>query len=144
MGVTNMMKVMLEKLLEMMGVDASVVTYSDNETAHVSLPLGLIAGGSYSDGLWGDVELLDTDATLNFECGDLYGEGEFYFGEGTVNLNYAPDNEGLAYTNELEGLITARIKDLYGLDACGSEQGMQGDDYLSLDIYTEVSEPVAA
>ena len=139
-----MMKKMLEKLLEMMGVDASVVTYSDNYTAHVSLPLGLIAGGSYSNGLWGDVSLLDTDATLDFTCGDIYGEGEFYFGEGTVNLNYAPDNEGLAYTNELEGLITARIKDLYGLDACGSEQGMQGDDYLSLDIYTEVSEPVAA
>jgi len=139
-----MMNKMLNVLLEMMGVDMSVVTYSDNETASISLPLGLIAGGSYSNGLWGDVTLLDTDATLNFTCGDLWCSGEFYFGEGTVNLNYAPDNEGLAYTNELEGLITARIKDLYGLDACGSEQGMQGDDYLSLDIYTEVSEPVAA
>ena len=104
---------MLEKLLEMMGVDASVVTYSDNETASISLPLGLIAGGSYSDGLWGDVTLLDTDATLDFTCGDLYGEGEFYFGEGTVNLNYAPGNEGLAYTNELEDIVTARIKDLW-------------------------------
>jgi len=144
MGVTNMMDKMLNVLLQLMGVDMSVVTYSDNETAHVSLPLGIIEGGSYTDGLWGDVTLLDTDATLNFTCGDLYGEGEFYFGEGTVNLNYAPGNEGLAYTNELEDLITARIKDLYGLDASGSEQGMQGDDYLSLDIYTELNEPVAA
>ena len=135
---------MLEKLLEMMGVDASVVTYSDNETASISLPLGLIAGGSYSDGLWGDVTLLDTDATLDFTCGDLYGEGEFYFGEGTVNLNYAPGNEGLAYTNELEDIVTARIKDLYGIDAVGSEQGMQGDDYLSLDIYTELEQTQAA
>jgi len=135
---------MLEKLLEMMGVDASVVTYSDNETASISLPLGLIAGGSYSDGLWGDVTLLDTDATLNFTCGDLYGEGEFYFGEGTVNLNYAPGNEGLAYTNELEDIVTARIKDLYGLETGGSEQGMQGDDYLSLDIYTELEQTQAA
>ena len=143
MGVTVMMR-MLEKLLEMMGVDASVVTYSDNETASISLPLGLIAGGSYSDGLWGDVTLLDTDATLDFTCGDLYGEGEFYFGEGTVNLNYAPGNEGLAYTNELEDIVTARIKDLYGLETGGSEQGMQGDDYLSLDIYTELEQTQAA
>jgi len=143
MGVTVMMR-MLEKLLEMMGVDASVVTYSDNETASISLPLGLIAGGSYTDGLWGDVTLLDTDATLNFTCGDLYGEGEFYFGEGTVNLNYAPGNEGLAYTNELEDIVTARIKDLYGLETGGSEQGMQGDDYLSLDIYTELEQTQAA
>jgi len=139
-----MMKKMLEKLLEMMGVDASVVTYSDSETAHVSLPLGIIEGGSYTDGLWGDVALLDTDATLDFTCGDLYGEGEFYFGEGTVNLNYAPGNEGLAYTNELEDIVTARIKDLYNLDASGSEQGMQGDDYLSLDIYTELEQTQAA
>ena len=138
-----MMK-MLEKLLEMMGVDRSVVTYSDAETASISLPLGVIDGGTYSEGLWGTVELLDTDATLDFTCGDLYGEGEFYIGEGTVNLNYAPGNEGLAYTNELEDLITARIKDLYGLDASGSEQGMQGDDYLSLDIYTEVEQTQAA
>ena len=135
---------MLEKLLEMMGVDASVVTYNDGETASISLHLGLIEGGSYSNGLWGDVTLLDTDATLNFTVGDLYGEGEFLFGEGTVNLNYAPGNEGLAYTNELEDIVTARIKDLYGIDAVGSEQGMQGDDYLSLDIYTELEQTQAA
>ena len=143
MGVTNMME-LLNKLLEMMGVDMSVVTYSDGETVQISLPLGMIEGGTYGDGLWGDVTLLDTDATLNFTCGDLFGEDEFYFGEGTVNLNYAPRNEGLAYTNELEDLITQRIKDLYGLDSGGSEQGMQGDDYLSLDIYTELEATQAA
>ena len=143
MGVTNMME-LLNKLLEMMGVDMSVVTYSDGETVQISLPLGMIEGGTYGDGLWGDVTLLDTDATLNFTCGDLFGEDEFYFGEGTVNLNYAPHNEGLAYTNELEDLIVARIKDLYGLDSGGSEQGMQGDDYLSLDIYTELEATQAA
>ena len=135
---------LLNKLLEMMGVDMSVVTYSDGETVQISLPLGMIEGGTYGDGLWGDVTLLDTDATLNFTCGDLFGEDEFYFGEGTVNLNYAPHNEGLAYTNELEDLICNRIKDLYGLDAGGSEQGMQGDDYLSLDIYTELEATQAA
>lgn len=144
MGVTNMMKVMLEKLLDMMGVDMSVVTYSDSETASISLPLGLIPAGTYTNGLWGDVALLDTHATLDFTCGDLYGEGEFYFGEGTVNLNYAPGNRGLAYTNELEDIVVARIKELYNLDAGGSEQGMQGDDYLSLDIDTELEVARAA
>lgn len=144
MGVTNTMEKLLNKLLEMMGVSREVVTYFDGETASISLPLGKIDAGTYGEGLWGTVELLETDATLNFTCGDLYGEDEFYFGEGTVNLNYAPHNEGLAYTNELEDLITARIKDLYGLDADGSEQGMQGDDYLSLDIYTELEATQAA
>ena len=143
MGVTNMQK-LLNKVLEMMGVDAGVVSYWDGETAHVSLPLGKIDGGTYGNGLWGDVELLDTDATLDFTCGDLYGEGQFCFGEGTVNLNYADGNEGLAYTCELEDLITQRIKELYGLDSDGSEQGMQGDDYLSLDIYTELEASQAA
>jgi hypothetical protein len=138
------MEKLLNKLLEMMGVGRIVVSYWDGETAHVSLPLGIIDGGTYGNGLWGEVELLDTDATLNFTCGDLYGEGEFYIGEGTVNLNYAPHNEGLAYTNELEDLITARIKELYNLDAAGSEQGMQGDGYLSLDIYTELEATPAA
>ena len=95
---------------------------------------------SWRPGLsWKAVQLLDTDAVLTFTCGDLYGHGEFCFGEGTVNLNYAPHNEGLAYTNELEDIVTARIKDLYNLDAGGSEQGMQGDEYLSLDIYNSVA-----
>ena len=138
------MEKLLNKLLELMGVGREVVTYFDGETAHVSLPLGVIPGGTYTKGLWGDVHIEDTDATLNFTCGDIFGEDEFYFGEGTVNLNYAPHNEGLAYTNELEDLITQRIKDLYGLDADGSEQGMQGDDYLSLDIYTELEDSIAA
>lgn len=144
MGVTNTMEKLLNKLLEMMGVGMEVVTDFDGEVAWISLPLGKISADTYEGGYWGDVELLETDATLNFTCGDLYGEDEFYFGEGTVNLEYAPDNKGLAYTGELEDLITQRIKDLYGLDADGSEQGMQGDDYLSLDIYTELEQTLAA
>ena len=132
------MQNLLDKLLDLMGVDHAVITYSDGETAELTLPLGLIPGGTYVNGLWGSVELLDTDAVLNFTCGDLYGEGEFVFGEGTVNLNYAPHNEGLAYGNELEDLIAARVKQLYNLDVGGSEQGMQGDNYLSLDIHNSV------
>jgi hypothetical protein len=34
-------------------------------------------------------------------------------------------------------VITARIKDLYNLNTDGSEQGMQGDDYISLDVWMD-------
>lgn len=125
----------LNKLLGMLGVGYDAVTYTDGETHQIRVPLGRIDAGTYSNGLWGDVELLDTDAVLGFTCGDLYGEDEFVFGEGTVDLDYAPGNTGLAYSCELEDLIVERIRDLTGLDASGSEQGMQGDDYLSLDIW---------
>ena len=53
-------------------------------------------------------------------------------------LNYA-NGSGLAYTGDLEEVVTARIKDLYGFKATGSEQGMQGEDYLSLDIYSDAA-----
>ena len=131
------MEKMLNKVLEMMGVGMEVVYKFDGEVAIVNLPLGKIEGGTYEGGLWNTVQLLDTDAVLTFMCGDLYGEDEFNFGEGTVNLEYAPNNKGLAYTSDLETLVTDRIKDLYGLDAGGSEQGMQGDEYLSLDLWTK-------
>ena len=131
------MEKLLNKVLEMMGVGREVVYKFDGEVAIVNLPLGKIDGGTYTDGLWGNVQLHDTDAVLTFMCGDLYDEGEFNFGEGTVNLEYAPNNKGLAYTSDLETLVTDRIKDLYGLDAVGSEQGMQGDEYLSLDLWTK-------
>ena len=53
-------------------------------------------------------------------------------------LNYAADS-GLAYTGDLENVVTQRIKDLYGFRATGSEQGMQGEDYLSLDIFQDAA-----
>ena len=101
------------------------------------MPLGRISADTYKGELWGDVQLEDTDATLTFAVGDLYDGNTFSIGEGEVNLNYAQGNTGLAYTSELEDVITARIKDLYNLSADGSEQGMQGDDYLSLDVWAE-------
>ena len=134
MGVTITMEKMLNKVLEMMGVGREVVTYWDGEVATIRLHLGMIDAGTYTDGLWGTVQLDDTDAYLQFDAGDLYGEDEFYLGEGTVALNYADGNKGLAYTSDLETVITDRIADLYDLHASGSEQGMQGDDYLSLDM----------
>ena len=134
------MQKLLNKLLDVLGVDMSVVQSWDGETGIVNLPLGKIDAGVYSNGLWGDVTLLETDAVLTFMCGDIYSDDEFNLGEGTVNLEYAPDNKGLAYTNELEDYICARIREQYGIEACGSEQGMQGDEYLSLDIWHKALE----
>ena len=122
-----------------MGVTAGDIELSsiDGNLWRVYLPLGRISADTYKGELWGDVQLEDTDATLTFAVGDLYDGNTFSIGEGEVNLNYAQGNTGLAYTSELEDVITARIKDLYNLSADGSEQGMQGDDYLSLDVWAE-------
>ena len=122
-----------------MGVTAGDIELSsvDGNLWRVYLPLGRISADTYIGELWGNVQLEDTDATLTFAVGDLYDGNTFSIGEGEVNLNYAESNTGLAYTSELEDIITARIKDLYNLSADGSEQGMQGDDYLSLDVWAE-------
>ena len=117
--------------------DDVAVEELDIDMWQLKFDLGTIPGGNYVGGYWGDVSIADTTATLTVTVGDLYEEDEFNIGEGTVNLNYV-GNSGLAYTSELEALITDRIQDLYpGLMASGSEQGMQGDDYLSLDLWTQ-------
>lgn len=127
------MKTMLNKLLAQMGVGAEVTEHFDDGVVLFTLPLGRIAGGIYENELWGDALIEDTDAALTFTFGDVYGDGEINFGEGTVNLNYLPES-GLAYGGDLEQLVCDRIRDLYNIATFGSEQGMQGDDYLSLDI----------
>lgn len=140
MGVTNMQKIIL-KLLDMMGISPKVGKFgfvsADSNMWILTLPLGKIDAGTYEGKHWGDVVIDDTDAELVFTVGDVYDWNTFSFGEGTVKLNYAKGNTGLAYTGELEDVVTARIKDLYGIDASGSEQGMQGDDYLSLDLWVD-------
>ena len=105
---------------------------------NLQFPLGTIPAGTYEGGYWGDATISETDATLTLTVGDLYDEGEFVIGEGTVVLNYA-EHSGLAYTGELEEVVTQTIKDLYGINATGSEQGMQGEDYLSLDIFEDAA-----
>ena len=127
------MENMLNKLLDTMGVGAEVTEYFDEGVVLVTLPLGNIAGGIYENELWGDAVIEDTDAALNFTFGDVYGDGEINIGEGTVVLNYLPES-GLAYGGDLEDLVCDRIRDLYNITTFGSEQGMQGDEYLSLDI----------
>ena len=127
------MENMLNKLLDTMGVGSEVTEYFDEGVVLVTLPLGNIAGGIYENELWGDAVIEDTDTALNFTFGDVYGDGEINIGEGTVVLNYLPES-GLAYGGDLEDLVCDRIRDLYNITTFGSEQGMQGDEYLSLDI----------
>ena len=134
------MQKLLIKLLELMGITAGdkvVIEAVDYYLWRLDLPLGKIDGGTYEGKHWGDAVIEDTDAWLTFTVGNLYDSNRFSFGEGIVDLKYAEGNEGLAYTGDLEDVITARIKDLYNLNTDGSEQGMQGDDYLSLDIWSE-------
>ncbi len=122
--------------------DGVTVDKIENHFWQLQFPLGVIPAGTYDGGYWGDAVISETDAVLTVTVGDLYGtgDGKFAIGEGTVALNYA-EHSGLAYTGVLEELITDRIKDLYpGLMADGSEQGMQGDDYLSLDVWTTQKE----
>ena len=139
MGVTNMQKILI-KLIEMMGIvagDKVVIESVDNYLWRIDLPLGKIDGGTYEGKHWGDAVIEDTDAWLTFTVGNLYSSNLFSIGEGIVDLKYAEGNEGLAYTGDLEDVVTQRIKDLYNLKADGSEQGMQGDDYISLDIWMD-------
>ena len=118
--------------------DGVTVEQLDDNLWNLQFPLGTIPAGTYAGVYWGDATISETDATLELTVGDLYDEDEFVVGEGTVVLNYA-NGSGLAYTGDLEEVVTARIKDLYGFKATGSEQGMQGEDYLSLDIYSDAA-----
>ena len=118
--------------------DGVAVEQLEDNLWNLQFPLGTIPAGTYEGGYWGDATISETDATLTLTVGDLYDEGEFVVGEGTVVLNYA-EHSGLAYTGDLEQVVTQRIKDLYGFKATGSEQGMQGEDYLSLDIFESVA-----
>jgi len=134
------MQKLLIKLLELMGITAGdkvVIEAVDYYLWRIDLPLGKIDAGTYEGKHWGDSKIVDTNAWLTFTVGNLYDSNRFSIGEGIVDINYADGNEGLAYTGDLEDVITARIKDLYNLNTDGSEQGMQGDDYLSLDIWSE-------
>ena len=101
----------------------------------VSINLGTGFAGNYKGGYWGDCAITNDELKLHFTYGDIYEEGEENFGEGTVHLDYA-DGSGLAYTGALDKLVENKLEELTGglITCSGSEQGMQGDDYLSVDI----------
>ena len=80
------------------------------------------------------VEIVDMRVTYINDERD-FGELRVYFNTDTWDVN----TDGLIYTdkqwrNELQAFLTAQ--GLPGKDISYSEQGMQGDDYVSLDIVT--------
>ncbi len=87
------------------------------------------------DGYWSDVAkpVEITNMRLGYVNEDKdFGELRVYFDKGTWDVN----EDGLIYTDsqfyvELQKFIAEQ-----GLivDLCYSEQGMQGDDYVSLDV----------
>lgn len=93
------------------------------------------------NGLWSDVERAVVVTNMELGVGtiwegdtdaDAFGEFRVYFD--TETWDTAKD--GLIYTDkgflrELREFLTAH--GLPGEDVCYSEQGMQGDDYVSLD-----------
>ena len=101
----------------------------------VSINLGTGFAGSYAGGHWGDCTITNDELKLDFTYGDIYGEYDENFGEGTVHLDYA-DGSGLAYTGTLDKRVEEKLEEITGglITCSGSEQGMQGDDYLSVDI----------
>ena len=101
----------------------------------VAIDLGTGFAGTYKGGYWGDCAITNDELKLHFTYGDLYEEGEENFGEGIVELEYV-EGSGLAYTGALDTLVEETLEEITGglITCSGSEQGMQGEDYLSVDM----------
>jgi hypothetical protein len=87
------------------------------------------------DGYWSTAQktVEITDMRLGFVDEDKeYGELCVYFNTDTWNVN----KDGLIYTDSLfkEELMAFIKQHNLVVDLCYSEQGMQGDDYVSFDI----------
>jgi hypothetical protein len=87
------------------------------------------------DGYWSRavkaVEIVDMQ--LGYIADDNeFGELRVYFNTDTWNVN----TDGLIYTDRQFKIDLMQFVQQHGLvvDLCYSEQGMQGDDYVSLDV----------
>lgn len=91
------------------------------------------------DGYWSNtaksVEIVDMRLGYVDEEDLEYGELRVYFNTDTWNVN----TDGLIYTDSQFKVDLQNFVKLHGLavDLCYSEQGMQGDDYVSLDVGKE-------
>ena len=92
------------------------------------------------DGLWSDVKrAVDvTDINIGYISNEQdFGELRVYFSNSTWDV----DADGLIYTDDRfmselrELLVRAGFTAKEAECVCYSEQGMQGDDYVSCDIY---------
>ena len=87
------------------------------------------------DGYWSNVSkpVRITDMQLGYISDELdFGELRVYFDTKTWNV----DEDGLIYTDSQFKQDLMQFVKQHGLvvDLCYSEQGMQGDDYVSLDV----------
>ena len=125
---------LLEKLQTKLG-DAITIENEGDRMYSVEINLGTGFAGDYKGGYWGDCTITNDELKLHFLYGDIYEEGDEDFGEGVVDLAYA-EGSGLAYTGALDTLVEERLEEITGglITCSGSEQGMQGEDYLSVDI----------
>ena len=95
------------------------------------------------NGLWSDVERAVRIENMVLDVGTEYEDDKTIFGEFRVYFNtedWDTAEDGLIYTDkgflrELREFLNAH--GLPGDDVCYSEQGMQGDDYVSLDAGTD-------
>lgn len=90
------------------------------------------------DGYWSNVAkaVEITDMRLGYISDELdFGELRVYFNTDTWDVN----KDGLIYTDSLFKQCLMQFITEHGLvvDLCYSEQGMQGDDYVSLDVGAE-------
>ncbi len=94
------------------------------------------------NGYWSDAEKAVTITDIQLGVGTQWEDEDEIFGELRVHFDtdtWNPEADGLIYTDrlflrELQEFLTAH--GLPGDDVCYSEQGMQGDDYVSLDAGT--------
>ena len=92
------------------------------------------AGDGYWSNVSKDVEV--TDMQLGYVSDEQdFGELRVYFDTDTWNVN----KDGLIYTDSRFEQDLMQFVKQQGLvvDLCYSEQGMQGDDYVSLDVGAE-------
>ena len=129
----------LNKLQEKLGTAITIEDEFDGigrmNFYSVAINLGTGFAGLYEGGYWGDCTITNDELKLHFTYGDIYDEGEENFGEGIVELEYTKGS-GLAYTGALDKLVENKLEELTGglITCSGSEQGMQGEDYLSVDM----------
>lgn len=87
------------------------------------------------DGYWSNTakEVEVVDMQLGYVSDELdFGELRVYFNTATWNVN----TDGLIYTDSQFRIDLMKFIEQHGLvvDLCYSEQGMQGDNYVSLDV----------
>jgi hypothetical protein len=89
------------------------------------------AGDGYWSNVQKTVEITDMQLGYVSDEGD-FGELRVYFNTDTWDVN----KDGLIYTDSLFKEELMHFVKEHGLvvDLCYSEQGMQGDDYVSLDV----------